>query len=273
MNPHSWETSLDMTFIENLTNYATPVKLPSRWTIRIDTHYLGGLRHWNNWEIADIGVLIFFRKNGKTIKSKVALLQSKRLYPNELNLDEDDEQNYIVGFGRLYKNDEGFNKLLRPRTFNFDNGSKYKALKLKDDQCQAIIEYQQKRGIPVHYLFYNPTILPYKVEVPLLSSFKHTLNEVGCRVVPSTLLYDKFDKEPENYSPSFGEVKFLLDKPFNEEEHSGGWRLEYFMSDLFINCHQGYIVKDNEDVNISELFYRRTGPISAAISMTFDMGE
>src|SRR5688572_12983193 len=58
-NPNLPEESLDLTWIEHLSQYASPVTLGSLWTVKIETHYLGGLRHFRNWEIADIGVLMF----------------------------------------------------------------------------------------------------------------------------------------------------------------------------------------------------------------------
>src|SRR5882724_8192037 len=80
-NPNVPEESLDLTWIEHLSQYSCPQVFSSSWTVRLDTHYLGGLRHFRTWEIADVGILIFFRRAGKIIRSKVALLQSKRLYP------------------------------------------------------------------------------------------------------------------------------------------------------------------------------------------------
>jgi hypothetical protein len=72
-----------------------PRTLTSGWTVRIATHYLGGGRHygeWNGWErrweVADIGVLVMFREAGKLRRTKVALLQSKRLYPDEQEFEE-----------------------------------------------------------------------------------------------------------------------------------------------------------------------------------------
>ena len=58
--PAIHEPHLDTTFIEHLMGYAVPRAFPSGWAIRIDTHYLGGLRQFGTWEIADIGVFIFF---------------------------------------------------------------------------------------------------------------------------------------------------------------------------------------------------------------------
>jgi hypothetical protein len=59
--PTAHEPTLDMAFIDALNGRAYPASVPGGWTIRLDTHYLGGLRHWHRWEIADLGVLIMFR--------------------------------------------------------------------------------------------------------------------------------------------------------------------------------------------------------------------
>lgn len=40
------------------------------------------MRHFYGWEIADIGLLLFAKKAGAVVSKKVALLQSKRLYPS-----------------------------------------------------------------------------------------------------------------------------------------------------------------------------------------------
>ncbi len=57
--PNSSEPSLDLTFIECLTQYAAPRVVAPGWAVRIDVHFLGGLRHFHRWEIADIGGAFF----------------------------------------------------------------------------------------------------------------------------------------------------------------------------------------------------------------------
>ena len=58
--PTVHETSLDLTFIEHLSQVAVPYQLPSKWVVRMDTHYLGGGRHFGSWEIADIDFIATF---------------------------------------------------------------------------------------------------------------------------------------------------------------------------------------------------------------------
>ncbi len=95
--PTIHESSLDLTFIEALSQFHSPFKTASDWVVRIDTHYLGGGRHFGEWEVADIGILVTLRRAGKFVFGKLALLQSKRLYPIEQDFDEDNTIDYIEG--------------------------------------------------------------------------------------------------------------------------------------------------------------------------------
>jgi hypothetical protein len=51
-NPNVSEGSLDQTWIDHLSQYASPITLSSSWTVKIETHNLGGMRHWRFWEVA-----------------------------------------------------------------------------------------------------------------------------------------------------------------------------------------------------------------------------
>ena len=60
-NPNAAEESFDHAWIAHLNGYATPRRLGNGWTVKIETHFLGGMRHFRRWEIADIGILLFIR--------------------------------------------------------------------------------------------------------------------------------------------------------------------------------------------------------------------
>src|ERR1700744_6718 len=79
--PNCSEPSLDLTLIEHLTQFAAPYVVAPGWVVRLDIHFLGGLRHFRHWEVADIGLLVFAKQGSTVVAQKVALLQSKRLYP------------------------------------------------------------------------------------------------------------------------------------------------------------------------------------------------
>jgi hypothetical protein len=270
--PTVHETSLDLSFVEEISQLAVPVRLPSSWTIRLDTHYLGGMRHWGSWEIADIGFLVLMRRGGKVIRSKIALLQSKRLYPIEQDYEEDTPIDYYRGFGRLWQSDESFLQVTQPREFHFQETSRYKALVVGDDQYRFIGEYEKKHRIPVHYLLYHPLRLPTSQRLPLQNarSRRRGACVVGCRVVPSSSLRKALAKRDKGYSPSYADLKFMLPDPFDDPSNEVGWRLEGFVADLLIQCKAGYIPTGPNDAGVNLVFAERGAPISAAISLTIE---
>ena len=183
-NPNMYETTLDNVFITQLAKYATPVTFGSGWTVKFETHFLGGRHLYRNWEVADIGFLVMFMRAGQLQRSKVALLQSKRLYPIEVEFEEDTFRNYEIGFARLYRENDELPPITEPRVFTFEPHSRYEALKKGDRQYEVIKKYEKEKEIPVHYLLYHPLQLPSSCKVPLESGYEIDIsvpNSIGCR--------------------------------------------------------------------------------------------
>lgn len=268
-----YETSLDQTFIDQISNHAAPVTLGSGWTVRLDTHFLGGGRHFRSWEIADIGFLVMFRKSGKLVRSKVALLQSKRLYPIEVDqCDEDNLYNYLVGFERLFESDNSYLSVSSPRKFTFNRFSRYQALQKDNDQYRHIEEYEREFRIPVHYMLYHPLRIPSSGNVPRTTTRNpRGPNKVGCRIVRSESVRQALSSLDSGHVPCYRELQIMLQAPFDSTEI--GWRLEYFVARLLVTCEEGYIADNPRDDGLAAVFRRRDGPISAAIAITFDSPE
>jgi hypothetical protein len=265
--PNCPEPSLDTTFIEYLSDFGSPRIVAPGWAVRIDVHYLGGMRHFMGWEIADIGLLILAKQGTKNVAKKVALLQSKRLYPLSLDVVEQSPEDYRIGFGGLLPSGDTSRSLGISRTFKFTEASKYKAFKRADQQQTAIDNYEDENGIPIHYLFYNPWQIPCEYQSPVVNPPCLGLKaNGGCRVIPAKTIKEHFASKASGYSPNFGETSKLLDDP----KALHGWRLEYFVADLVMKCKQGYAFQSLNEDNIYNLFNRRSGPISAAISVTIE---
>ena len=261
--PTIHEPSLDMSVIEALSHHSAPFQLNSGWTIRLDTHYLGGGGHFGSWEVADIGMLVLFRNGGRIVRSKVGLLQSKRLYPIEQPFDEDEVTDYLRGFGRLYEDRDSYLAAARPRTLSFAKRSQYKVLHVSDRQWQTIEQYETRHGIPVYYLLYHPLRIPSKRTMPLTSTrAPYGPNRVGARVVPASAMRDGLAKRNLGYVPSYGDLEFLLPAPFDIPDNAAGWRLEDFVAELLVTCEEGYIAEDRFDDGLMAVFSRRAGPIS-----------
>jgi len=278
--PTTHETPLDMTFVQHFLGVSAPHHFESGWTVDLSTHYLGGGRHWSEWpdwplrrwEIADIGLLVLFRQRGKLMRSKVALLQSKRLYPDELDWDEDSPLDYAVGFARLYRSDEDWGQVMAPRQFTFTSQSRYKALVSGVGQYKAIANYEEQRKIPVYYLLYNPLDVPTTTTIPITPGRPPTAApcNVGCRVIPAAHLRAVLNGQPDGSSPAYGELTASLTEPFDVAVHRAGWRLEHFVVNLLLECETGYIAAGPNDNGLNYVFNRRSGPISAALAVTLD---
>jgi hypothetical protein len=268
--PNCPEQSLDMTLIDTLSSYAAPAVVAPGWLVRIDVHFLGGLRHFHNWEIGDIGVLIFAKRAGTVLANKVAILQSKRLYPDQGTVIEQTREDYNIGMSTLLPGGQE-SPLSQPHLFPFTAASKYKALLVEDDQYKAIRDYEAQRRIPVHYLLYNPWAIPVTYTFPV-SGFPKlgSRGNGGARVAPAERLRAVLSGKSAKYSPSFSELNHVVSaKP----AHASGWRLEYFMADLVMKCEQGRLFESVREDDINGLFYRRSGPIAAAVAVTIEQSS
>jgi hypothetical protein len=198
--PTTHEPTLDHLLIDYLRAHPASGLLGSKWVVRIDATCMGGGHHYYRWEIAEIGLLVFFKRAGRVERVKLALLQSKRLYPLE---DSYEEELPAYSFSDLLeKLNEGnaHTRGIATRRFTFSEEARYEALKVKERRYEYIERFENDRGVPVQYLLYNPLSLPESVVFPLTSSQQQTRDlEVGCRVVPARDLRAAFDGEDEGY--------------------------------------------------------------------------
>jgi hypothetical protein len=264
MSPNIAEESLDMTWIEHLSHYSSPVSLDSDWVVKIESHFLGGRRHFYSWEIADIGLLVHLRLGQEVRKSKVGLLQSKRLYPVTGPVRIETQTDYEIGFARLADPEDEALGIGFDVEFHFSEKSVYEALHRDSDQARAIEQYQQRRGLRVYYQLYNPWTLPYSQRIPLVGYDAPSGSpDLGVRIVPSALLHQRL-AQGDVGSPSIGHLAEIAPLP------DFGWRLEQFVCDELLACHEGDEYTSIDDARIQRLFNRRSGPIAAAIAITIE---
>lgn len=272
-NPNCHEGYLDITLVEFLTRYSSPISICNNWTVRIDTHFIGGRRHFHGWEVADIGVLVYFKNNGKLLQSKVALLQSKRLYPLRGTVKEEIREDVIIGISSLWQGATTEIPLATRHLYEFDTQSKYKALNIEDSQTTVINEWNSTNKIPVYYLFYNPWKIPFSQIIPLTQYETPDGDcELGTRVIPSVEVHRKLIKSVNGKSPSIGDLKTILPAPHTWETNRYGWRLENFVNEL-LHCNQGCKFDSDADPNIDRLFYRKNAMLVAAIAISIELNE
>lgn len=268
-NPNVPEESLDDTWIEHFSHLSTPLTLSSAWTVKIETHYIGALRHFNGWEVADIGILLFVRRGGRVERSKVALLQSKRLYPKQNQIRETLLTDYRTGFASLADPEDLRTSIATQNEFEFNDGCRFAAIKANSDQITNIINYQRQNNLSVYYQLYSPWSLPIIQRVPLSGIQQYGgMPTAGVRIVPSSVIHDYLSSQEDGYKPRFNEIQMSGNSSFLY-----GWPLEFFASELFLKCHEGNVFETIGDSRIQNLFYRRSGAISAAIAITIEDPE
>lgn len=268
--PNTHEETLDQLLVTHLAQMQGPIKFGSGWVMRLDTHFIGGGRHYRNWEVADIGLMVVFRRKGRVVRSKLVFLQSKRLYADTQRFEGVDPY-HRIGMGRLLVTDEEHQELIEKKTIKFSENCKYKALQSKDDQSDAIEGFAQEHGVDIFYLFYNPALMPWSTVSPVEQSPVIEKNLVGCRVVPQKILSLKLAGEAKSYSPSYQDVLDLSTEKMEGADVSAGWRWEYFVNDLFIACKKGKINDSPNFKVLTNLMSQKSSPISSAISISFDL--
>lgn len=271
--PAIHEESLDMNLIAYWSKIQGPVKLKSNWTVRVDAHFIGGGRHFGTWEVADIGLMLVFRRKGKVIRSKMAFLQSKKLYANSLVFKKDNPYIRRFGMGRLLVTEEEHDEIITPRLLHFTEASKYNAFEKDSEQQQAMKSFQERYGMKMYYLLYNPLNIPYSIKMPVETHPKFGKNEIGCRVIPKEFLDEALSTYPGKHKPSFGDIKYMLSGEFLNKKHDAGWRLEHFIVDLMMGCKEG-IIDDSPNFETMVRFMNdKRSPMSSSLSITFDTDD
>lgn len=267
--PNVHEETLDFIFISTIAEFAAPVVLPSDFIVDINVHFLGGGRHYENWEIADLGVIVMYARGAEHLRTKVALLQSKRLYPREVDFVENEAVTKPGGFGWLAL-PSAF-PAQHVRQFSFDGECRYSALQVGDGQWQRIAEYEERHRIPVHYLLYHPQRIPFRQIIPLAADRRvpeAAEVEFGARVVRSTDMRGATVGMSRNYAPSVGELGSRIAGSAPGEDIFG-WPIDIFMSSEVLSCREGYIADDPaSDDGLNAVFNLRSGPISAAFRIS-----
>jgi len=271
--PAMHEEGLDFHLVSKLDEFGAQI-LKSGSALVIETHWLGGRRHWGRWEISDIAVVIAVRVHGGLVARKVALLQTKRLYSKEIAVENIDRSDYDIGIGRLIDRTDRMIPLFKQRRFSFTNECVYGAMSSGSKQVQRIDDYVGERGIPVYYALYNPPSLPSSGLHPETGGINPLEdNVVGCRVLKREEVNEILADMPVGATPSFAAMANPKRKSRFDPFAVHGWRLETFVADEVMRCREGRLFEDAQDEILASLLYRRSAPITAAIVMTIDLPE
>lgn len=275
--PNIRETSLDDGLVEALIPDSAPTLLPSGAIVRMDTHNIGGLRRlgdmpwdWDRpfrgrWETADIAVLVFVYNGGKLVAKKIGLLQSKRLYPENNDFEDEDEVAFLYGMNAFLRREDQQAVGTLHRGFSFNKQCVYGAIHAGDNQIGLIDKLNKDFGKAVYYLLYNPHTIPLAVDYPLAQKIQVAKADVGCRVYDAENVHAKLADMAEGASPSFEDL--------NDPSLSSSWPIEVWAADLLLKCKVGEQFGDDRDDRVRYFLERRSGPIGAALAVSVTLPD
>lgn len=274
--PAAHEEMLDFQVFAALDEVG-PCILHSGIAVEIDTHWLGGRRHYGGrWEIADICIVVVLRQLGRMLWRKVGLLQSKRLYSREIPAVELDLADYQIGIGRLVDRIEDIPTRTIARRFQFTDECVYGAMAASSSQVTIIEEYvgTYKYNIPVYYSFYNPPTMPFEGATPRSIGGTECFgeNHLGCRILTSQEAHAALARLPVGRTPRFIEmVRQASVGNITNRYDNHGWRLEAFVADELLRCRQGRLFERPDDIDLYSLLYERAAPIASLIQISIDL--
>lgn len=275
--PNIRETSLDDGLIEALIPESAPTLLPSGAIVRMDTHNIGGLRRlgaphmdWDfpqrrRWETADIAILVFVYRRDTLVAKKIGLLQSKRLFPSNQDVDDEDEIGFLYGMNAFIRRDGHQAAAALHRTYGFDESCAYSAIQAGDRQVGLIDTLNRDFGKTVYYLLYNPPELPYSVSYPLQQRVRVQDMPVGNRVLDAYDVHHALSSLNEGQSPTFGQL--------HSASAARNWPLETWAADLLLTCQVGQQFDDSNDDRVRYFLERRSGPIGTALAASITLPD
>jgi hypothetical protein len=264
-SPNVRETAIDDTLVEALVPEEAPRLLGSGAIVMMQIHNIGGLRQIGRWEIADIAVIVSIYRGETLAHSKVGLLQSKRLYPTNHDVDEDDEIGFRWGMNRFLSRGKKRPEFILHRRYEFAAESRYGALCAGSEQVRAIEAANKQLHDATHYVFYNPPKIPLEIQYPLQSRISVSENPIGCRVCTAAEVHSVLEGLEDHEAPTLEQVRAGSSKSY--------WRLETWAADLLLTCKVGTRYGGALSDLTYDILYRRSGPIGAAVAVDITLPE
>lgn len=243
----------------------------------MDTHNIGGLRRlggepwdWDRpsrgrWEVADIAVLVFVYRGDKLIAKKIGLLQSKRLYPANNDVDDEDEMGFRFGMNAFLGRDGQQAAGALRRNFAFTDDCIYGAIHAGDRQLQLIDDLNRDFGKAVYYLLYNPHQMPCSVNYPLQQRIRINEMPAGCRVMDADHVHAALAGLNNGASPTYAALA--------STGKGSNWPLETWAADMLLTCQVGEQFTDDRDSRVRYFLERRSGPIGAALAASITLPD
>jgi hypothetical protein len=200
------------------------------------------------------------------IAKKVGLLQSKRLYPDNNDVENDeDEFDVAWGMNRFIRREDKQAIGTLHSQFSFSEDSVYGAMRAGSHQVQAIDSLNRDFGKAVYYLLYNPNEIPISISYPLKERIRLGSPAIGGRVLDADHVHQALAQLKEGEFPTY--VTLM------QSASTSNWRLETWAADLLLTCQVGEQFDASRDDQVRYFLERRTGPIGAALAVSITLSD
>lgn len=262
-NPNIRETTLDDALLIPLQRHQAPIMFPSGIVVRMEVHNIGGLRRLYRWEVADIAILVTVFRANRLQGQKMGLLQAKRLYPKNNDVQDNDPEGFRYGMNAFLFPDPRTALSRMRSTFEFDEDCHYQALSPDHDQPRVIEDFNTRLGEATSYLFYNPPSVPETVRFPAIA-YRDVIEPppLGARVANASAVHAVLNQLK-------GQAPTLRDLGGSPGPYD---RLEDWVKKL-LQCKVGIPFDRSMEDIVERLVSRRTGPIGAAVAISIALPE
>jgi hypothetical protein len=208
---------------------------------------------------------MFIYRGETLVAKKIGLLQSKRLYPENNDVEEDDEIGFLYGMNAFIRR-EGLQAVgALHRQYAFTEACNYGAIHVGSDQIASIDRINRDFGKVAYYLLYNPHVVPLSINYPLQARIRVDEPGIGCRVLDADKVHLALSGLSEGATPTFAMI--------SRANAGTGWALEVWAADMLLTCQVGQQFDDTRDTQVRSLLERRSGPIGAALAVSITLPD
>ena len=140
------------------------------------------------------------------IAQKIGMLQTKRLFPSNNDVLDDDPEGFRYGMNAFLNQNSRSPLAVLTREFVFDEGCVYGSLKARSHQVATINDLNRRFGESVFYMFYNPATVPVTIRYPVRSKRAVARVKLGCRVLFSREVHAVLDTLKKGHSQTLKAV-------------------------------------------------------------------
>jgi len=220
----------------------------------MDIHNIGGLRRIYHWETQTSRFLVFIYRGKKNGRPKDRMLQTKRLFPKNNDVLDEDPEGFRYGMNAFLNRDARSPLAVLNRKFVFDRFMLVRCLESRKRSGNG--HQRPKQAVWRFGLLYvlQPSNVPVTVQYPVKSKRAVTSVKLGLQGA----LEHRSARGPEDTQQG-------SQSDYQKRSWKGGtasrWHLEEWVADHLLTCKVGQRFDKSMEDQVYMLLERRSGTI------------